>query len=119
MLPNLQPKFKLPACLVGLVRRKNAPSISQVVLVDPPVIPAKPQPTNQDVLNAIHDLGKKISQLSKNQESRWNYLEQIDSTGGENYSNIIAAANYGVQWQICLWNLNNGTPTNNPTVQWQ
>jgi hypothetical protein len=71
------------------------------------------------VLNAIQDLGKKISQLSKNQQYLWNYLEQIDSTGGENYSNIIAAANFGVQWQIGIFNLNNGTPTSDPTVQWQ
>jgi hypothetical protein len=43
MLPKLQAKFKLPAFSV-VVRRKNAPSINQVVLVEPPVIPAKPQP---------------------------------------------------------------------------
>jgi hypothetical protein len=115
----MQPNFRLPASFSGLVRRRNAPSINQVVLVEPPVIPAKPQPTNQDVLNAIQDLGKKISQLSKNQQALESYLGQIDSTVGENYYNIISAANFGVQWQISLWNLNNGTPTNNPTVQWQ
>jgi hypothetical protein len=114
----MQPKLRIPSS-TGLVRPRYAPSGEQVVPVDPPVTPAKPQPTIQDVLNAIHDLGKKISQLSKNQQILESRLDWIENTVGDNYNNIISAANYGVQWQISLWNLNNGTPTNNPTVQWQ
>jgi histidinol dehydrogenase len=52
------------------------------------------QPTTQDLLNAINDLSKKISQLSKNQQTLASSLDQIGKTVTANYLNIQKAANY-------------------------
>ena len=49
--------------------RSVSPSVEKVVLMDPVAVALKAgQPTIQDVLNAIHDLSKKITQVSKNQQ---------------------------------------------------
>ncbi len=84
------------------------------------------QPTNQDVLNALHDLNKKISQLSKNQQiletkigALGSRLEHIESAVNSSYANIIKAANYGVAWQVCIYNLTQGFGDPDPTVQWK
>jgi hypothetical protein len=76
------------------------------------------QPTTRDVLHAIQQLSNMISQLGKNQKVLESRLSSIADTVEANHANIIKSANYGVSWQIGLWNLNNGTPTPNPTVNW-
>jgi hypothetical protein len=76
------------------------------------------QPTTHDVLHAIQNLSQMISQLGKNQQVLESRLSAIEITVSANHANIIKSANYGVSWQIGLWNLNNGTPTPDPTVNW-
>jgi len=102
------------------LRPRLAPSGEKVGLVDPPGPKAVhgSQPTNQDVLDVIQDLSKKISQLSKNQQILASKLDQIESTVGDNYSNIIAAANYGVAWQVVIYNLTTGIGQPNPSPHW-
>ena len=43
------------------------------------IIKAQAQPTNQDILNAIQYLSKKISQLSKNQQTLESQLTNVYS----------------------------------------
>jgi hypothetical protein len=76
------------------------------------------QPTTHDVLRAIQHLSNMISQLGQNQQVLESRLSAIENTVSANHANIIKSANYGVSWQIGLWNLNNGTPTPDPTVNW-
>ena len=61
------------------------------------------QPSIQDVLNAMQDLSKKLSQLSKNQQVLANKFDLIDKIVRANYTNIITAANYGISWQNSLF----------------
>jgi hypothetical protein len=113
------PRIQSPSRVVPIPPSGSSPRFGKGV-VEPPPLPSTPaaQPTTQDVLNAIQHLSKMISQLSKNQEALESKLGAMETTVNANYKNIIKSANYGVSWQIGLWNLNNGTPTADPTVNW-
>lgn len=102
------------------LRPRLAPSAEKVGLVDPtgPKAAHASQPTNRELLDAIQDLSKKISQLSKNQQILANKLELIERTVNDNYSNIIAAANYNVAWQTVIYNLTTGIGQPDPHVHW-
>jgi len=83
--------------IVFPVQPPQSASSAEIVLTGDLNLSSKSaQPSIQDVLNAMQDLSKKLSQLSKNQQVLANKLEQIERTVAANYSNIITAANYGI-----------------------
>jgi hypothetical protein len=70
------------------------PVLEKVKLVDAPATAKiSAQPTTQDVLNAIHDLSKAISQLSKNQQIMQTMLSNIFQYQQHTNSNVTTSFN--------------------------
>ena len=98
----MRSRLSCPSMVPAQPRYRHPSGEGVVIVVEPPPTPAKhgAQPTIQDVLDAIQDLSKKLSQLSKNQQTLESRLDSIEKTVKANYSNIIMAANYGVTIQL-------------------
>jgi len=79
--PVRPPRVNLPVEKVGLVN-VGAP------------IKAQAQPTIQDALNAIQDLSKKITQLSKNQQILETKLDNIQKSLAAVDTNVMTGAQY-------------------------
>ena len=64
----------------GILPARPSLSAEKVQVIDVPAQPPAPQPTNSDVLKAIHDLSSKIHTLSENQKTLETKLDDLKKT---------------------------------------
>jgi hypothetical protein len=77
-------------------------SFGMVQVVETPIYTGPPQPTIADVLKALQDLGQKIHQVSKNQQSLESRLESLKKRVDAVHHNGIVAAEWLRTWDYCL-----------------
>jgi hypothetical protein len=73
-----------------------------VEVVDPVVYTGPAQPTEADVMKAIQDLAKKISQLSKNQQAIETRLRSMTRELAAIDANTVAGAVWLRAWAYCI-----------------
>ena len=73
-----------------------------VEVVDPVVYAGPSQPTEADVMKALHDLAKRISQLSKNQQAIETRLRSMTRQLDAIDANTVAGAVWLRSWAYCI-----------------
>ena len=67
-MPNVRPRIAPIAGYVPPTPNRISPQTTVSLVDGAGTLKLQGPPTNQDILNAIHDLSKKVSQISKNQQ---------------------------------------------------